>query len=41
LVLPADYIDDELAIKIVKSWIEAKFKGEKYQKRLDMIDGEK
>lgn len=40
LVLPADYVNDELSIKIVKSWIEAKFKGDKYQERLDMIDSE-
>ncbi len=38
LVLAADFIDEELAAKIFKAWLFAKFKGEGYQKRLDMID---
>lgn len=38
IVLPADFIDNELAKKIVISWLNAKFKGGRYKKRIDMID---
>ena len=38
LVLPAYFIDDKLAIKIVDVWLSAGFKGGRYQKRLEMID---
>lgn len=38
LVLAADFIDDELAVKIVDIWLSAEFKGGRYQERLNMID---
>ena len=38
LVLPSDYISDDAARQIVRSWLEAKFLGGRYQERLDKID---
>lgn len=38
LVLPADYIIPEQAIKLVMIWLNAHFKGGRYQQRLQMID---
>ncbi len=38
LVLPADFVSNELAEKIIFAWINAKFKGKEYQKRIDMIN---
>ena len=40
LVLPADFISPEQAITTVRAWLNATFKGEHYQKRLEMIDSE-
>ena len=38
LVLPADFLDVEVASAIVKTWLFTQFKGEHYQERLEMID---
>ena len=38
LALPADFMDASEAVKIVKSWLEASFKGGRYEKRLEMLD---
>lgn len=38
LVLPSDFISPEQSIKIINSWLDAKFKGGIYQSRLDMIE---
>jgi ribose 5-phosphate isomerase B len=38
LILPADFITNELAVKIVQAWLSAEFKGDRYKTRLDMID---
>ncbi len=38
LVLPADFVDEALAIKLIIIWLSARFKGGRYQERLDMID---
>lgn len=38
LVLPADYITLELAVDIIKAWLDARFKGGHYKARLDMTD---
>ena len=38
LVLPADYLTDLEALACVNSWLKATFKGERYEKRIKMID---
>ena len=38
LVLPADFIDNDLVVKIVSTWLETKFEGGRYERRLCMID---
>jgi ribose 5-phosphate isomerase B len=38
LALPANFVTQELAIDIINAWVEAKFKGGIYRKRLDMIE---
>ena len=38
LVLPTDFIDDEMGAKICNAWLSATFKGGRYQKRIDMIN---
>lgn len=38
LILPADYITDETAHACIEAWLSAKFKGGRYQERLDMIE---
>ena len=38
LVLPADFVDSDLAAKITESWLKSEFKAGKYEKRLQMID---
>ena len=38
LVLPADFINPELAIKIIKTWLNTKFKAGKYQTRLNSLN---
>lgn len=39
LVLPADFVTQDQALSICNAWLSASFKGERYQDRLDMIDG--
>lgn len=38
LVLPADFVDNDAAIKICNAWLSAHFKGGRHQKRIDMIN---
>ena len=38
LVIPSDFITTECATEMFRVWIEAQFKGGRYQARLDMID---
>ena len=38
LVLPADFISNEDAVKICNAWLSGVFKQGKYQRRIDMID---
>jgi ribose 5-phosphate isomerase B len=38
LVLASDFVLDDLAREIVRSWLQAEFLGGRYQERLDMID---
>ena len=38
LVLPSDFISHEQAVAIVNAWLNARFKGGRYQERIDMID---
>ncbi len=38
LILPADYVSIDDALKIVKAWMDAEFKGGRYQDRLELID---
>jgi ribose 5-phosphate isomerase B len=38
LVLPSAYIDYDTMIEAVVAWLSTKFKGGRYQERIDMID---
>ncbi len=38
LVIPADYLTKDEAVKCIASWIAASFKGGRYQERLSLID---
>jgi ribose 5-phosphate isomerase B len=38
LVLPADFISYQQAVICIRSWLDASFKGERYQERLAMLD---
>lgn len=38
LVIPSDYVSHEQAAAIVNAWLSVKFKGERYQERIDMIN---
>lgn len=38
LVLPADFIDKDVAFKLIGAWLSARFKGGRYEERLAMID---
>lgn len=38
LVIPSDFVDNETAAKLVTVWLQANFKGGRYQERLDMIN---
>lgn len=38
LVLPANFVEQDKAIEIVEAWLSAKFKGGRYQTRLEMVD---
>lgn len=37
LVIPSDFVSNELAATMVNAWLMAEFKGGRYQERLDMI----
>ncbi|MDR3646614.1 MAG: ribose 5-phosphate isomerase B [Candidatus Babeliales bacterium] len=39
LILPADFVTNENAIKIINSWLNAEFLGGRHKERLEMIDG--
>jgi len=38
LSLPADYLTPQEAVKLVIVWLNAQFLGDRYQKRIEMID---
>ncbi len=38
LVLPADFIDNSVAFKIINTWLETEFESGVYKERLDQID---
>lgn len=38
LVIPCDFVVAEQAIEIVRVWLRAEFKGDRYRERLEMID---
>ena len=38
LVLPSDFITQADALEMVQSWLAASFQGDRYQKRIEMID---
>ncbi len=38
LVIPSDFVTKEQAVVLVNAWLEAKFKGGRYQERIDMIN---
>lgn len=37
LVIPSDFVTKEQAVALVNTWLEAEFKGGRYQERVDMI----
>jgi len=38
LVIPADFVSAEQTVRIVNAWLNARFKGGRYQERIAMID---
>ncbi len=38
LVLPSDFVSEELAVTMVNAWLTAKFNGGRHQERIAMID---
>lgn len=38
LVLPSDFVKNDLAFEIIKKWLNTKFKEGRYKERLDMMD---
>lgn len=38
LILPSEFVDDDLAFLIIESWLNSEFKGNEYAKRLELID---
>jgi ribose 5-phosphate isomerase B len=38
LVIPSDFVSEKQAVSIIKHWLEARFKGGRYQERIAMID---
>ena len=38
ITLPANFISEQEAFNIIAAWLEAKFKGAEYQRRLEMVD---
>lgn len=41
LVLPADFVSNQDAYNIISAWLNAKFKSDRYAKRLEMLELEK
>lgn len=39
LVIPSDYVSEPLAVAMVNAWLNAHFKADHYQERINMIDG--
>lgn len=40
LIIPADFVSQELAIAMINAWRSARFHEDRYQKRIEMIDQE-
>ncbi len=38
LVLPARFMSDDLAVKTMKAWLDAKFEGGRHERRIEKID---
>ena len=38
LVIPSDFVTKEQSVHMIKAWLQAEFRGGRYQKRIDMID---
>ena len=38
LVIPADFVSKEQSIEMIRAWLRAEFKGDRYASRLKMID---
>lgn len=38
LVLSSDFVTAGQSVKMINAWLQAKFRGDRYQKRIDMID---
>lgn len=38
LVLPSDYLSDDQLIPIIRAWLNAHFKGGRYEQRIAMVD---
>jgi ribose 5-phosphate isomerase B len=38
LVLPVDFLENKEVVQIINTWLHAKFKSGRYQKRLKMMD---
>ncbi len=38
LVLPADYVSNDEALRIILAWLHAEFKHDRYEKRIAMIN---
>lgn len=38
LVLPARFMSDDLAVKTMKAWLDAKFEGGRHERRVEKID---
>jgi ribose 5-phosphate isomerase B len=39
LVIPSDFVADDQVAPIIESWLKAQFLNDRYEQRLDMIDG--
>ncbi len=37
IALPAEFIDDDEAVEIIKTWLDSKFLGGRYEERLNLI----
>ena len=38
LVLPSDYVSCQQSVEIIDAWLSTNFLGDRYQKRIDLID---